>query len=313
MIDSVLTLGEKVAELFVMIAVGYFLSRRRVLTEQGLSQITTILLYVVTPCLTVDSLMSVDDSVSMSTLLLAGAYGFLYHFLAMGVSLLFYRRTPLEKRNVLRFAMVYSNTGFMGFPLVQAILGAEGLVYAAVFVVSFNVCSWTHGYWLMSGGGKTRPIDIVLNPGVLGLAVGMVLFACKIQLPEVIAYPIESFGALNTPLAMVIIGSYIAKVKMKDFFTDRHVFQICGLRLIVIPLVYFVCMLGCFALWPQPVMLVSCMIQAAAPVAGLTVLFAAKFDREKELSAKCVAVSTLLSILTMPFITVLSQMAAGLL
>ena len=72
-------------------------------------------------------------------------------------------------------------------------------------------------------------------------------------------------------------------------------------------------MLGCFALWPQPVMLVSCMIQAAAPVAGLTVLFAAKFDREKELSAKCVAVSTLLSILTMPFITVLSQMAAGLL
>ena len=313
MMDSFLTLGEKVAELFVMIAVGYFLSRRRVLTERGLSQITTILLYVVTPCLTVDSLMSVDDSVSMTALLLAGAYGFLYHFLAMGLSLLFYRCAPLDRRNVLRFAMVYSNTGFMGFPLVQAILGAEGLVYAAIFVVSFNVCSWTHGYWLMSGGGKTRFIDIVLNPGVIGLAIGLVLFACKVQLPEVLAYPIESFGALNTPLAMVVIGSYIAKVKMKDFFTDRHVFQVCGLRLLFIPLVYFACMLGCYALWPQPVMLVSCIIQAAAPVAGLTVLFAAKFYKEKELSAKCVAVSTLLSIITMPLMTVLSQMAAGML
>ncbi|HIW14198.1 MAG: AEC family transporter [Acutalibacteraceae bacterium] len=313
MMDSFLTLGEKVAELFVMIAVGYFLSRRRVLTERGLSQITTILLYVVTPCLTVDSLMSVDDSVSMTALLLAGAYGFLYHFLAMGLSLLFYRCAPLDRRNVLRFAMVYSNTGFMGFPLVQAILGAEGLVYAAIFVVSFNVCSWTHGYWLMSGGGKTRFIDIVLNPGVIGLAIGLVLFACKVQLPEVLAYPIESFGALNTPLAMVVIGSYIAKVKMKDFFTDRHVFQVCGLRLLFIPLVYFACMLGCYALWPQPVMLVSCIIQAAAPVAGLTVLFAAKFNKEKELSAKCVAVSTLLSIITMPLMTVLSQMAAGML
>lgn len=313
MMDSFLTLGEKVAELFIMIAVGYFLSRRRVLTERGLSQITTILLYVVTPCLTVDSLMSVDDSVSMTALLLAGAYGFLYHFLAMGLSLLFYRCAPLDRRNVLRFAMVYSNTGFMGFPLVQAILGAEGLVYAAIFVVSFNVCSWTHGYWLMSGGGKTRFIDIVLNPGVIGLAIGLVLFACKVQLPEVLAYPIESFGALNTPLAMVVIGSYIAKVKMKDFFTDRHVFQVCGLRLLFIPLVYFACMLGCYALWPQPVMLVSCIIQAAAPVAGLTVLFAAKFNKEKELSAKCVAVSTLLSIITMPLMTVLSQMAAGML
>lgn len=313
MMTSILTLGEKVVELFIMIAVGYFLSRKKILTETGLSQITTILLYVVSPCLTVDALVSMDDSVNLGTLLLAAAYGFLYHLLAIGISFLFYRHTPMSQRSVLRFAMVYSNTGFMGFPLVQAILGAEGLVYAAVFVVSFNVCGWTHGYWLMSGGGKTRVRDILLNPGVIGLAVGVVLFALKVQLPEIIAYPMECFSALNTPLAMVVIGSYIAKVELREFFTDRHVFQVCGLRLLLIPAVYFGVLLLLNMLCPQPVMLVSCMIQAAAPVAGLTVLFAAKFNREKELSAKCVAVSTVLSVVTMPVITVLAQMAGGLL
>ena len=227
-------------------------------------------------------------------------------FLSIGVSLVSFRKEPPERRKVLRFATIFSNAGFMGIPLVQGIVGERGVVYGSFFIAVFNVICWTYGYRMMSGGAKVSLRTVLLNPGIIGLAVGLPLYFLGLQLPAVLAEPVGFFSDLNTPLAMLIIGSYIAKVDLHSFVSDMAVYQMAALRLIVAPALFLACLL---LLRPEPVLLVTSVIQASAPVAANTVLFAVQYGGDSQLASKTVAVSTVLSILTIPLFTILAQLA----
>lgn len=304
MVTSLLTVIPKVAQLFLMVGVGAVCFRVGMLTRRGVSQLTSLLLYLVAPCLIVSSLAGQGKGIAPSELVLSLVLAVLAHLLAIGLSFLFFRREPAPRKRVLRFSLIYSNTGFMGIPLVQAVVGQEGVVYASVFIAVFNVFAWTHGYGLMSGGQNSGWKKAVLNPGVLALAVGLPLFFLGWELPELIRVPVDSFAALNTPLAMVVIGCNIARLSLKEMFSDRAVFFVSGLRLLLIPAVF----LGAaFLCGPVPALLVSSVIQAAAPTAANTVLFANRFGGDDALAAKTVAVSSLFSVITLPVLVAIAQ------
>ena len=196
--------------------------------------------------------------------------------------------------------------GSWASPLVQGIVGEKGVVYGSFFIAVFNVICWTYGYRMMSGGAKVSLRTVLLNPGIIGLAVGLPLYFLGLQLPAVLAEPVGFFSDLNTPLAMLIIGSYIAKVDLHSFVSDMAVYQMAALRLIVAPALFLACLL---LLRPEPVLLVTSVIQASAPVAANTVLFAVQYGGDSQLASKTVAVSTVLSILTIPLFTILAQLA----
>jgi len=307
MLNSFRTVVENVAILFIMIGVGYACSKFRVITQRGASQITTVLLYIVSPCLIVFSLQDTIGSVSMQAIAVAGGVAILAHVVAIAISTLLFRKSEERRKKVLRFALVYSNCGFMGLPLAQAVLGSQGVVYASVYMSVFNVFVWTHGFGMMSGGEKISFKKIVLNPGVIGLAVGLPLFACSIHLPGVIGTPLSNFSALNTPLAMLVIGGYIARVNFRELFLDKDVYWVSFYRLVLVPAVFLgvLCLLK-----PAPMVFVSCMMLSSAPTAANTVLFAAQYGSDVKLASKAVAITTLLSIFTMPIFAVLAQMLA---
>lgn len=305
MFSSLLTVAEKVAVLFIMIGVGYACSKFRIVTQRGASQITTVLLYIVTPCLIVSSLQGTIGSVSMRDIAVAGGAAVLLQAAAIVISLLFFRDRDGQRKSVLQFSMIYSNCAFMGLPLVQAVLGKEGVVYASIYIAVFNVFVWTHGFAIMNKGEKVSIKKIVLNPGVIGLAVGLPLFAFSIHLPNVMNLPIDGFSSLNTPLAMLVIGGYIARVKFSEIFFDKDVYLATLCRLVLAPAVS----LG--VLWvlkPDPVVFMACMMLSSAPVAGNTVLFAAQYGSDVKLASKTVAITTLFSIVTMPAFAVLTRM-----
>lgn len=308
MLHSFFTVAEKVAVLFLMISVGFGCSKFRVITQRGAAQITTILMYIVTPCLIVSSLQQTIGTVSMQAIAVTSGVAALSDIVAIATGTLLFRKSEDRRKKVLRFALIYSNCGFMGLPLAQAVLGDQGVVYASVYMSVYNVFVWTHGYAMMSGNEKISLKKIFLNPGVIGLAVGLPLFAFSVHLPDVIEAPLSGFSSLNTPLAMLVIGTYIAKVNLRDLFLDKDVYWVSFYRLVLVPAVF----LG--VLWllrPEPMVLMSCMMLASAPTAANTVLFAAMYGSDVKLASKTVTITTLFSIFTMPIFAALAQMISG--
>lgn len=242
-------------------------------------------------------------------MLLALAVSALSLGISLAISLVTFRKEPPERQKVLRFAVIFSNAGFMGIPLVESIVGSKGVIYGSFFVVAFNVICWTYGYSMMSGGAKMNIKTVLLNPGIIGLIFGLPIYFLKIQLPAILAEPVGFLSNLNTPLAMLVIGSYIARVDLHSFISDMAVYKMAFLRLVAAPALYLLVLM---VVRPEPDLLVSSIIQASAPVAANTVLFAVQYHQDSELASKTVAVSTVLSIITIPVFTILAQLACQL-
>lgn len=306
--QAILTVVSKVGVMLILIALGCIITKKGMLTEKGAAEMTTLLLKIVTPCLIINSFLGSSYELEISELLLAVGLSALAIFVAMGVSYLFFRKEPPERQKVLRFAAIYSNAGFMGLPLIQAIVGGKGVIYGSFFIVVFNVICWTHGYRMMSGG-KLNLKAALLNPGIIGLALGLPIYFFKLRLPGIITEPVGFLAGLNTPLSMLVIGSYVAKISLRDFISDKSAYKMAAIRLLLAPGIYFLLLL---VIRPVPEMFVSSVIQAAAPVAANTMLFAVEYHRDSQLASKTVAVSTVLSIITIPLFTILAQMAAGM-
>lgn len=308
--ESFLAVAVRVAVMIIMIAVGWFISKKGVITETGTGEITKILIDIVTPCLMISSFMSVEaGSVKVSSILLALVTAAASMAVGFGISKLFFRKQPTERKNVLRFAMIFSNAGFMGIPLIQGILGDSGVIFGSFFIVAFNVFCWTYGYSMMSGGGKVSLKKAILNPGMIGMMIGLPVYIFRVYfpdfaIPEMISLPIQGFADLNTPLAMVVVGSYIAKVKLSELFTDKDVLLTAAMRLIAIPIITIGIL---FLIKPEYDLFISTAIQTAAPTAANTVLFAVLFGSDAKLASKTIALTTLVSVITIPCMTVIAQ------
>ena len=298
--DAFLSVILEVAVILILIVIGYFTVKKGMFTKESLGSITSFLLYIVTPCLIVSSFLSAESGkLDGWTLLLAAVLPALSIVISIALSYLFFRKEPSGRRRVLRFSMIFCNVGFMGIPLVEGIVGSEGVLYGSFFIAVFNIFCWTYGY-VMMGGGKVRLKALLLNPGVIGLP----LYLLDVPVPALFVEPVELISALNTPLAMIVVGGYIAQVKLRAFVSDLAVYKMAVLRLVVAPLLYLALV---WLLRPDETLLMSTVIQAATPVAANCVLFAVQYDSDAELASKSVAVSTALSVVTIPLLTVLVQ------
>jgi predicted permease len=308
--DSFSTVILKVSVMIIMMAVGYILSKRKVITDEGTSEITTILLEIVTPCLLISSFSSVSaDSISAYSIILAVVTATCSLFIGIGISRLMFKKEDESRRDVLRYSIIFSNAGFMGLPLIQGILGDAGIIYGSIFIVMFNVVCWTYGYSMMSSGGKLIWKKVFVNPGMIGLYIGLPIFILKIKLPDIILLPITGFADMNTPLAMLVVGSYIAKVRLREIFTDTKVLVVSVFRLITVPLLMLLLLM---VIKPEYNLFISTMIQTSAPAAANTVLFAVMFGQDAKLASKTIASTTLFSVITIPLMTVLSQYICSL-
>ena len=241
--------------------------------------------------------------VDLGQLLLAGGLSFVSMGLAIVLCLFLFRGAEEKKKRIMRFCTIYSNCGFMGLPLAQAILGDIGAAYASVFVVAYNILVWTHGV-AMLGARSMNLKKALLNPGLIGLAVGLPLFMLGIRLPAVLETPVSALASVNTPLAMLVIGGYIAKVRWRELVSGLDVYKVCFWRLLAIPALFFLLLL---LVRPERMVATTVLILAAAPCGANAVLFAVMFQGDTEMASKSVAMSTLLSVLTMPLFAVLGQ------
>lgn len=316
MMDGFLTVARQVAILFVLIGAGALMRRAKVFKGGAIEGVIDMLVMVVTPCLIVDVFQRPFDPAKLKGIGIAFAVCVLAHLLVIAVATLLVRHREEDVRVPLTLSAVFSNAGFMGIPLEQAILGDEGVFFGIVYVVVFNLVIWSWGYAMMrggaggaAGGARTRLRSFV-NPGTVGIALGLPFFFLSARLPEVVGEPVRQIASMNTPLAMVVVGYCLAGAKLGRLARIPSVYVAAFVRLVGYPLAVVA------ALYPfrhqlDRNLMLATVVAASAPVAAMVPMFAAKFGRDVDVAVGMVSSTTLLSMLTMPAVIALAMALFG--
>lgn len=302
MLENLLVVCGQVATLFLMMGVGFVLVKLGWLNSVGMGQMSTILLYVVAPCIFLKSFQQ-DGLPSLSVLGTAVLAMGVYYLVFMPFTALFFRKTERRTGSVLRFGLLYSNSSFMGLPLILMVLGEDAVIFAVISFVLFSIAQWTQGAIIMDGGFSLK--KSILNPAVIGLLLGLPLLIFQWKLPTVVNTAVFFMADLNSPMAMIIIGGQIAMADLAATFTQKRLYLASAVKLIVIP---GLLMLVLLPLGLDPLLYCTMVILTATPVAGATSIFAQRFDRDTATAAQFITLSTILSIITLPIFAVLAQM-----
>lgn len=309
MMGNFLTVAQQVVILFVLMGFGAGMRRAKFFADGAIDGMVNMLILVVTPCLIVDVFQRPFDPSMLTGLGVAFLVAALGHCAVIACASLCVRHRDEDVRKPLALAAVFSNAGFMGIPLEQAILGDEGVFFGVVYVVVFNLFMWSWGYRTIyrPASPAARPatfganLRMVVNPGTVGLALGLPFFFLSIRLPDVVGVPIHQMANLNTPLAMVVIGYYLAGAKLGRVARMGGVYVAAFIRLVGYPLA-MVAALYPFRHHLDRNMMLATTVAASAPVAAMVSMFAAKFRRNVDVSVAIVSGTTLASVLTMPVV-----------
>ena len=299
--DNFLTVARQVVILFVLMGFGAGMRKAKFFEGKAVEGLVNILILVVTPCLIMDVFQRPFQPSMLAGLGLAFLVASVGHLLVIASAYLFVRHPDDNVRCPLMLAAVFSNAGFMGIPLEQAILGDAGVFFGIVYVVVFNLFMWSWGYVAMNRAGRAFNLKTVVNPGTVGLALGLPLFFFSVKLPAVIGVPVHQIANLNTPLAMIVIGYYLAGAKLGKVAGMFAVYVAAFVRLVGYPLA-MIALLYPFRHHLDRNMMLATVIAASAPVAAMVSMFAAKFSRDVDVSVGVVSGTTLVSILTMPVV-----------
>ena len=302
MVEGLCITARQTLVLFLLMCFGIFSRKARILDEPSVKRLTEFVLVVVTPCLIVSSFQRPFDTAVLRGVAWSFAAAVFTHAFAILAARLAIRDRETARLRALRFATVFSNAGFMGFPLEYAILGPEGVFYGSVYIVVFHLLCWTYGIWEISGGfGAGGLGKALVNPGLIGIALGLPLFLFSVKLPSVVAEPVKTIGDLNTSLSMVVLGFHLAGAKFGAALRCGGTYIALVLRHFVVPLALLAVLAFLFRGVDRTVALAA-VIPAAAPVGASVTMFSVRHGGDGRFPSALVAVSTLMSILTMPVV-----------
>lgn len=296
----------QVVTLFLLIFTGAVSVKTGIVPKEAKSIFANLLLYIVLPAMVINSYL-VEYSEEMSRSI---GQAFLFSAFAMGIGLmisLLVHRKRNPRRPLCRFGSAFANAAYMGFPLIQALFGAEGLVYASAYVTVFNVLLFTVGVGLMSAENSARSIlkSILSTPVIFAVIVGLLIYYLRIPVPQVLATTIGYLGNMNTPVSMMMTGMLIAASDLGGMLRDRLLWKSVAFRLLVIPAA---CVAIFMALGLRGTVAQVVLLLEACPVAAITSVFAVRYHQADDFAGALVVVSTLLSVITLPLCALLITM-----
>lgn len=293
-------LVQQIAIMFALIGLGYLLRRTGVLSDGASRDFGKILLNCVLPAVIVRSFWgAAGDGRGQEV-----AWAFLISMLLLVVAMIAGRL--LQGRNPEGdFSVAFSNAGFIGVPLTQAILGDDAVLYIAPFIALLNVLQWTYGQNLLSGGkGYTSMRSVVTSPMLIALMLGAGVYFASIPFPSVIGELMGSVCGLNTPLAMLVLGCYLAESDLPSLIARKDLYPVTLERLAVVPLLSA----GVLLFLPGGYELkMALLLAAAAPTGTNVAIFARQNDGDYAFASGCVCLTTLASLVSIPCIVGLSS------
>lgn len=304
--ENFLTVASQVGSIFILMIVGYICGKANLLKENAIKSLSNLVLYVATPMAILQAFVKEEKTAEKSLNLL---WLFLISAGIQILSILIAKLTVKNKdksaEDILRFCVVFSNCGYMAFPLQKALLGEIGVFYGAMYVVTFNTLLWTYGaYSLSKDKGFLSFKKIVTCPAIIATVFSVLLYIFELKLPNIIGNAVTHLGNLNTPIPMIIVGYYLSCTSIKSAFTDKRCYVPIVSRLVFVPIIAFIIM---YILGIRGIPLTANVIAASAPSAAVSTLFATKFRLDYSAAVNMITVTNILSIITMPLFVMLTQ------
>jgi malate permease and related proteins len=295
-------LTNQVLILFLLIFVGFIARKKNLLNNEITAGLTNLLLTIIVPFTIITSFnLKFSPSILHNAIILFWC-AVLAHVFSALLSLVLFFKYHGPDRKILKFATIFSNTGFMGLPVLGSLFGPMGIFYGSIYVATFNIFVWTLGVMIFTGKEELKILKALTNPSLIAVLLGFLLFFFSIQLPIPIYQTLDMIGGMNTPLSMIVIGSMLAGIKLKELFAGLPVYYGSTVRLLIVPLAvaFLLKLLGI-----QEHLLKICIVSTAMPVATMTAIFAEKYNGNTLLASRLIFISTALSLLTIPLILLL--------
>jgi Predicted permeases len=305
--EIIFTIVQQVSMMYVLMAIGFVIYRKKLVNEEGTKQLSNLLVWVINPLIMLTRYQMEFSMIKLKEL----GISFVVSLGAMLLGFLIGKIVFKKEQRIDKFAIGFANAGFIGIPLVTSIMGIDKVFFLSAYLVCFNILSYTYGIYMVSGNKKLITVkSLALNPGIIAVIFGLLIFISPIKLPGIIFNAFNLVGQTNTPIAMILLGTYIAKSKLISLFSDKYAYFVCFVKLILIPLVIIII----FKFLPYELAEIKMVVLIAmcTPV-GLTVpMFSQMYGGNYEYGAKLVGLSTLLSLATIPVILYLANMIWGI-
>ncbi len=310
---------QQMAVFFLVILLGYYCSKKNIWDDAAVKKISGLIVHITNPAMILSAGINQSSSIQGIDLLktLGLSLGMYLVLILIGFFLPSFLKVRPDERAVYRSMIVFSNIGFMGFPVVQAAYGKEALLYASVFLIPNNVLLYTYGVKLMSGSKESdvsndsaekqpqifTTFRQILNAGVIAGLLSFILYLSQIQVPYVLEQAVTYISNLTAPLSMMIIGDSMSHLDFRQLFRDIRLVLFSVLKLIIIPVLFLFAlrMIGV-----QGHMLEVALVVISTPVGTMNVIFAQQYEGNYELASKGVALTTLLSVATMPLVSMIT-------
>lgn len=294
-------------EMFLVMLFGFMLVKLDILNMKGSQQIANMLTRFIVPITLALSFQQPFDPNQLTNLMWAfiGA-------LCIFITRILWATFALKNRNKIdRYATVFSNSVYIGIPIILPILGYEGILFLSMYVLLSGALQFTYGIWVLSEGKEEMSLKrALLNPGILGALIGLVLYLIQIQLPSVIYNSLDTIAGLSSPLGMILLGGYLARSQLKQvFFSAKNYWTVIN-RLVIVPLIALI------FLWllpiSNPTILLTLSIVNCAPTAVNAAVFSQIYGGDYEYGARIVVLSSILSLVTMPIMLTISNVVLGM-
>lgn len=310
--------------MLLLMAVGFAAAKAKVIDRTAAKKLSSLIVNVGQPFLMVSSLVNAEFSVdNLKTggfvILIAASVHLIAIIVSQGITAGF---KNVKERQISRYAMVFANNAFYGFPILKAVFGDVGVFWGSFYCVVFNLLCWTWGIFTLSRANKeikTSPRSLFLNIGTLSVILGVILYVARVPISgaingagsftpalKLIAGAVKSalsyVGGLCTPISMLLVGAAISRTPFKKLFTQPSAYLVCAVKLVVLPLI-----VGGLAklIGLSSEMVLFSAIMAGMPTAAVTEAFAEKYDIVPEYASTCVGMTALLSVATVPLIVLL--------
>lgn len=294
--------------LFLLMIIGFICYKKEIITDEVSKKISAIVVNIANPALILSGGMEKDSVIQGEELLVVMAIIVIMYvvLVLLGQLLPKLLRVEPKSRGVYTAMTIFSNIGFMGFPVIAALYGKQALLYAALFTIPYNLLIYTYGISVMEiskeavqSQKKRRsiPWKRIFSPGVIACIITIFIYFGGIPVPDFMQTTVSSLSNLTAPLSMMVIGASLATISVKKLFGDRTLLLFSAIKLLVIPIVgtYLI------KLFVHHEMIIGvCMIMLATPVGSMTAMLAQQYEGDYEMAAKGVALTTILSVITMP-------------
>lgn len=283
--------------MFLLVAIGFLIRKRGIVNTEGRMNMIDLCLHLTLPFNVLNSFMRKWDwnlfrACGIILLLSVGLNAVSVFF-----SAILFRKQEEKRQKSLKYGTIISNSGFLGNPMVEGIYGADGLLYAALFMLPVRIVMWTVGMAVFLKGEKGKLWkNILTHPCIVAIYAGVIVMVSGVQFPTFVEKTITGISNCNTPLSMMLVGMMLAEVKPKGLIDKTMVFY-ASVRLLIIPAVVF----ALTAYLPIDSMLRGItVIMAGMPAPITTALLSAKYGGDEQYATGMIFLSTLLSLITLP-------------